>query len=347
MKNNSEISVNSLALETSQTASSAGPEMVEIYASPTDAFGVLRRPRMLHRLRFHQHRVLSATDDIAISPCDATSDNFNRSTHAHSEIRRYGVVFPDSSISPLSSTPASILPLANRGIRVSYDAAGAPGNSTFPVRTTSRTLLSQNKLFGVLDGVTGPRSRKRDWAKNVMNKAKAKIERISNSQHVRDDMLDHEKAISLDAPTQARLYAELELMITMTTNNYLNNELKGSRINKKSLVKIAERWIKSGRIKPIDFMFDLETQLAIVRANSSTLRFHGPAQGDYLRINATLAGWSTTVTKLNHRTLCNPDMEIRKYFDDILDMLELLGVQEHTFVKLQHLQAAAVGEMME
>ena len=154
-------------------------------------------------------------------------------------------------------------------------------------------------------------------------------------------------AISLDTTTQARLYAELELMVTTTINAYLMIESQESRVDKKSVAKILERWIKSSRSKPKEFMFDLKTQLVIVKANLSTLRFHGPAQGDYLRIDAMLTSWMTLATNLSRRTLCNPDTEIQKYFIDILDILELLGAPEHTFVKLQQLQAAAEDEMME
>ncbi|MCJ1318816.1 hypothetical protein MMC15_004147, partial [Xylographa vitiligo] len=118
-----------------------------------------------------------------------------------------------------------------------------------------------------------------------------------------------------------------------------------SRVDQKSMSKIVERWTKSGRSKPKEFMFDFETQLAIVKANLSTLRFYGAAQGDYLRINGMLTGWMALATKISRRTFCNPDTEVRDFFNDILDILELFGAPEHTFVKLQHLQAAAEDEM--
>ncbi|MCJ1288191.1 hypothetical protein MMC26_007546 [Xylographa opegraphella] len=233
-----------------------------------------------------------------------------------------------------------------------------------------RDEFSKNKLFGkngilsrppmdemntrgavmghgrVLLDAPQPKERKRDIARRVLSQAKAKIEKLKDSRSFdREDPPVCPRTISLDAMTQARLYAELELMLMTTINGYLMIESEESRLDKKSVVKIMERWSKSGRSKPKDFMFDFETQLSIMKANLTTLRFHGLAQGDYLRIDAMLTGWMALAARLSRRTLCNPDVEIRNYLYNILNILELLGAPEHMFVKLQDLQSAAGDEM--
>ncbi|MCJ1392132.1 hypothetical protein MMC18_004999 [Xylographa bjoerkii] len=291
----------------------------------------------------------------------AHTSNDVASSQAASSSRPAVSSYPDNTVTP------------SHHIRTSNEVPGSPDRSIHPTGTVSRTPaeFSQNKLFGktgilgrppadeditraaglgyravVVDDVIEPKGRKRDFAKRIIGKAKTKIESLKPLHSAQpDNLLECTVIISLDATTQARLYAELELMVTSTINVYLINEFKESRMDKKSLVKIIEKWTKSGRPKPLEFMYDLETQLAILKANSSTVRFHGPAQGDYLRISGILAGWAALAAKLNHRTLCNPDAEVRKYFVDILSILELLGAPEHTFVKLQHLQAAALHQM--
>ena len=144
--------------------------------------------------------------------------------------------------------------------------------------------------------------------------------------------------ISIDPPTQAHMFAELELMVITTINNYLINEFEEHRLDEKSFTKLVDKWTRSGRSKPREFMFDLRTQLAIVKANLITFRFYGKYQGDYLRIGAVLAGWEVTAGNMIRRTFCHPDTEIEKYFVDILHIFELLGAPVLTFAKLQHLQ---------
>ncbi|MCJ1383687.1 hypothetical protein MMC17_006801 [Xylographa soralifera] len=210
---------------------------------------------------------------------------------------------------------------------------------------TRAAVLGHGKI---LFGARESKERKRDIAKRVISQTKAKIEKFKDPRSGDyEDPLECLVTISLDTVTQARLYAELELMVTTTINAYLIIESKECRVYEKSVAKILERWTKSGRSKPIEFMFDLETQLAVVKANLSELRFYGPAQGNYLRIDAMLTGWMALAVKFSHRTLCNPDTEVREYFNEILNILELLGAPEHTFVKLQDLQAAAEDEMTE
>ncbi|MCJ1435255.1 hypothetical protein MMC27_004627 [Xylographa pallens] len=349
--------------------SKAPMEMIEIYQSPTDALGVPRHVSLLYQRRAEQHARQHGYQ--------ATLPTFHRSRSSDNDKSSFRWSMTKYDIALLPRLPPEVM-----GIALFFEADMLLFSSEYAsnqeaaehVATTNsiRDDFSRNKLFGekgilsrppmdeattratvlgqgkVLVGATALRERKRDTAKRVINRAKAKMKKFKDSRSV-----DHENfpewtaAISLDTMTQARLYAELELMVTTAINAYLMIESKESRMDQKSVAKILERWIKSGRSKPKEFMYDLETQLVIVKANLSTLRFHGPAQGDYLRIDAMLASWMALAMKLSRRTLCNPDTEIRKYFIDILDILELLGAPEHTFVKLQQLQAAAEDEMTE
>jgi len=139
--------------------------------------------------------------------------------------------------------------------------------------------------------------------------------------------------ISLAPPIQARLFSELELVLTKTINDYLLGEKVMGRMSDASVEKIVKSWMAKGRPLPNEFYFDLATQLELFHANLNTFRFYGEHQGSYLHIQSMLNGWSNLAKRLNRRTLSTPDSEIKKYMVDIDNIFVFLGADQEVWEK--------------
>lgn len=158
--------------------------------------------------------------------------------------------------------------------------------------------------------------------------------------------------ISLSPPIQARLFSELELILTKTINDYLLGEKMMGRMSAESIDKVVKNWVAKGRPLPNEFYFDLATQLELFNANLHSFRFFGIHQGSYLHIQSMLSGWSALAKKLNRRTLSTPDSDIKKYLVDIDNILNLLGVDHKVWAAFGYwrdvtIQAMSVKEQQE
>ncbi|MCJ1246505.1 hypothetical protein MMC30_003713 [Trapelia coarctata] len=148
--------------------------------------------------------------------------------------------------------------------------------------------------------------------------------------------------ISLAPPIQARLFSELELVLTKTINDYLLGEKMMGRMSDASLEKVVKGWMAKGRPLPNEFYFDLTAQLELFHANLNTFRFFGQHQGSYLHIQSMLNGWSSLAKKLNRRTLSTPDSDIKKYLVDIDNILNLLGVDQKVWTEFGYWRDATL-----
>ena len=83
-------------------------------------------------------------------------------------------------------------------------------------------------------------------------------------------------AVLLDPPYQAKLYAEVELMISVTANKYLLDQKQFGRMSVESVEQVVKWWKSKGRPQVIDFQFDLMTQCNLILANIDSFRFYGP-----------------------------------------------------------------------
>ena len=148
--------------------------------------------------------------------------------------------------------------------------------------------------------------------------------------------------VSLSPTIQARLFGELELILTTTINTYLNNEKDEGRMSLESVEKIVKRWKASHQSMPTDFMFDLGTQLRLVQANCDTFRFYGEHQGSNVRLDGMFRTWEGLARRLNRRTLATPDAEIRKYLADISNIFNLVGASTEAWATFEFWRSATV-----
>ena len=152
--------------------------------------------------------------------------------------------------------------------------------------------------------------------------------------------------ISLAPPIQARLFSELELVLTKTINDYLLGEKIMGRMSEASIEKVVKSWMAKGRPLPSEFYFDLATQLELFHANLNTFRFFGQHQGSYLHIQSMLNGWSGLAKNLNRRTLSTPDSDIKKYLVDIDNILVLLGADQKVWEQFGYWKDATLQALL-
>lgn len=148
--------------------------------------------------------------------------------------------------------------------------------------------------------------------------------------------------ISLDPPSQSRLYGELELMLCVTANVYLMQQRKQGRMSVESLIKVTDMWKSKGRPQVVEFQFDQATQRDLVLYNLKTFRFYGENADNRMAINSMMYNWKTLAKEMSVRTFCTPDSVIRKHLHDSYRILELLGAPLTTFLAFQEMQVSTL-----
>ncbi len=151
--------------------------------------------------------------------------------------------------------------------------------------------------------------------------------------------------VSLDPPLQARLYSELELMLSVTANKYIIEQRKYGRMSVESLVKITDFWKNKGRPQVIEFQFDQATQRDLILHNLHTFHFHGENGDNTVAVHSMLYCWKALAKEMAVRTFCTPDSVIRKHLHDMYRILEMLGAPLATFLAFQDLQLRALNIM--
>lgn len=151
--------------------------------------------------------------------------------------------------------------------------------------------------------------------------------------------------ISLDPPTQAKLYSEMELMLCVTANKFLLEQYQARRMSVESVTKVTNFWTSKNRPQVVQFQFDQATQRDLVLYNIRTFKFHGECAVDPVILNSTLHNWKAVSKEMSIRTFCYPDSVIRKHMHDVHKILEMLGAPFVTFLAFQELQVNALSVM--
>ena len=148
--------------------------------------------------------------------------------------------------------------------------------------------------------------------------------------------------VSLSPPEQAKLFAEVELMICSTANQYLQTQHQYGRLAPTSVSKVAQTWTAKNRPQVLEFMYDQQTQHDLVLYNLKTFRFYGPQAENSIALNAMMLAWKQLGRDLSVRTFCTPDSAVRKQLHDAYKVLEMLGAPLVTFLAFQSLQFETV-----
>ncbi|KAL1969653.1 hypothetical protein VTN77DRAFT_8206 [Rasamsonia byssochlamydoides] len=153
--------------------------------------------------------------------------------------------------------------------------------------------------------------------------------------------------ISLDPPTQAKLYSEIEVMICVTANRFLLDQFHKNRMSAESVRKITNFWTSKNRAQVAEFQFDQATQRELILYNIRTFEFHGECAMNPVALKSTMDNWKSVAKEMNVRTFCYPDSVIRKHMHDTHKILEMLGAPDTTLRIFECLQMKVLGKMTE
>lgn len=144
--------------------------------------------------------------------------------------------------------------------------------------------------------------------------------------------------ISLDRLDQVRLYSELELMICVTANNYLNLQNVEGRISEESRTRVMEAWKSKGRPNAVEFRLDQASQRELIGLNFNTVRFYGDPRDTDVRAITMLNQWKAFIADLSPNNFCNPNPVVRCHLADAYRVLDLLGARITILLAFHDLQ---------
>ncbi|PWY72172.1 hypothetical protein BO94DRAFT_560156 [Aspergillus sclerotioniger CBS 115572] len=151
--------------------------------------------------------------------------------------------------------------------------------------------------------------------------------------------------ISLDPPTQAKLYSEMEVMICVTANKFLLDQYNEGRLSEESIRKVTKYWGSKNRPQVIEFQFDQATQRRLIMSNIRTLRFSGEFSTNPVLLKSNLNNWKAVSKEMSVRTFCAPDSAIRKHMHDIHKILDMLDAPLVTYITFEELQMRTLSLM--
>jgi len=179
------------------------------------------------------------------------------------------------------------------------------------------------------------------------------VAKASSSIHFRPDsgnpkiIMRSSLPISLDPPTQAKIYSEMEVMICVSANKFLVQQYKEGRMSAESINKITNFWASKNRPQVLEFQFDQSTQRELILLNLRTFSFYGECSTNPVALNSTLYNWKAVAKEMSVRTFCAPDSVIRKHMHDTYKILEMLGAPLVTVLAFQDLQMKTLALMQE
>ncbi|GBF62914.1 hypothetical protein TMEN_5511 [Trichophyton mentagrophytes] len=216
-------------------------------------------------------------------------------------------------------------------------------------KSPHKKLFGENGWLGRSPDINDvPAEKRKPGLRALGEKIKQRVEDItgSGSAPFQPKMLTRSTCpISLDPPTQAKLYSEMELMICVTANQFLVSQYQAGYMSAESVNKITNFWVSNGRPPVVQFQFDQATQRDLIIYNLRTFKFHGECAYNTVVLNATLYNWKAMAKEMSIRTFCYPDSVIRKHMHDTHKILEMLGGPLVTFLAFQELQMGALAAM--
>ncbi|CAI7677665.1 unnamed protein product [Penicillium pancosmium] len=152
--------------------------------------------------------------------------------------------------------------------------------------------------------------------------------------------------VSLTSSQQSKLYAELEVMICTTANDFISNQYYDGRVSRQSISKVYDFWSSKNRPRVTGFRFDQATQRELIMANRRSLRFAGESSTNPIMLESNLSNWKKIAQEMNVRTFCLPDSAIRKHLHDTRNLLDMLDASLDTLQQFRDVSLQAQDEMM-
>lgn len=175
-------------------------------------------------------------------------------------------------------------------------------------------------------------------ADNEEQERESHIEEYHTGSPIRKMLPPSTFPISLDPSYQARLIADVELMLVISANRFLTREATAGRISRHSIEKFRRDWEAKNLAQVVEYQFDQGTQRAIILDNLRDVRFCGEIGNNPIALTAALHAWGIMVKEMNVRTFCAGDSVIRKWLNDTPRILEMLGAPYITFSTFEKIQ---------
>lgn len=143
--------------------------------------------------------------------------------------------------------------------------------------------------------------------------------------------------VSLDPATQARILADLELVLVTTVNNFLINMANSQRLCPEIVMRFSNDWKARGFPPVVEFLYDCRTQYALVIANWYRVQFHDKYHHNIFARDSAVQAWAAIVQDLSVHSFCLPDQVIISRLYEMPNVLTMLGASEKAL--------AAVGDL--
>lgn len=154
-------------------------------------------------------------------------------------------------------------------------------------------------------------------------------------------------SVSLTSAQQSKLYAELEVMICTTANDFIMNQYYDGRVSQQSIEKVHGFWASKNRPHVTEFRFDQATQRDLIMSNRRSLKFTGESSTNPIMLETNLSNWRIIAQEMNVRTFCLPDSVIRKHLHDTRNLLDMLDASLATLQNFRNVNVQAQDEMMD
>jgi len=150
--------------------------------------------------------------------------------------------------------------------------------------------------------------------------------------------------VTLTAFVQGDLYFQLELLLNIETNDFLQSEMQAGRVSVESVKKVVDTWACKGRPLVVGFRYDIQTQRDLVQMNAATMHFVGVNTFTGAKLHSVLATWRVLAKEISVRTFCQPDGVIRKHLHDAEKVLVLIGAPLTSMVALEEMRNRVLNE---
>ena len=149
----------------------------------------------------------------------------------------------------------------------------------------------------------------------------------------------------MDPAYQARLQADVELLICVSSNKFILHEAQRGRISKDTVTKVRRSWEARNLPQVLEYHYDQATQRELILANFRTVHFNGQFANDPVALNSTMLSWGTLAKEMSVRTFCSADSAIKKQLHDSQRVLEMLGAPLITCLAFEQLHVKALANM--
>lgn len=212
-----------------------------------------------------------------------------------------------------------------------------------PLKSISKPTLFRNfsKKFKKQVNNHEPKSPSKAFTSNFMK---------SHSNSFKSSLIGTLKTnlqVSLDPSCQAKLYADLEVMICTSANDFLLRQYYDGRISQYSVNKVLQQWESKNRPQVYQFHFDQTTQRELILENRRTLDLNGGCSTNVMQFHSSMQSWKAIATEMSARTFCLPDNAIRKNLFEIQQILDMLSAPVSTLRELNDLCSWAQSQMFE